>query len=200
MLRSVVMHRDDSGAGVGQAAVTLAPVAAAGAGVFIVGSVVVGVFRWFGDVYRGLATVARGTGTDEMAALERRMAMADVVVIAVLADARVDHAEEAVLRELASDDEALAAELRDAFARWPLESPVFKSPEARVGALRAAASKLGDDEREALRDVLAKLPAPAPTVAANASSPYRVDGDVDTPATLREELIVALQSSATLRA
>ncbi len=170
----------------------VAPGAAVGATAYIAGSIAVGVGRWVADVYRGLALIIRGSGAGEMLELERRIALADLLAIACLADEHVEEAEKDVLRALVAEDAHLETELRDAFVRWHTRREVLGDPEERGQALRAAAAALDVPQRAQLRELVAAAPAPSSTQA-HPKTPYRDSHDAT--ASLRECLLEALASS-----
>lgn len=164
----------------------LAPLAA----VYVAGSIAAGVAGWFADMYRGIAHLVRGSGTGEMADLEKVIALADLVALAALADGRLDDAENDVMRALMTGEPTFEAELRDAFVRWQKNPAVLRDAAARAASLRASAAKLDDDQRAALRTIVDKLPAHA--APASDPTPYRANANPVVHETMRDELLVAL--------
>ncbi|MFO0612664.1 MAG: hypothetical protein U0414_08760 [Polyangiaceae bacterium] len=169
----------------------LAFVAPVGAGVFVVGSVGVGIARWFADMYRGIAHIVTGSGTDSMEELERRIALADLVAIAALADARLDEAENDAMRALMTGNPAFEAELRDAFVRWQARGAVLANESQRASALRAAAAKLSEEQRAELRALVEAHGAPPAPPPPEGGNPYRVAAP-EASKTMRDEILAAL--------
>lgn len=158
------------------------------------GFVVASVTGWAVDVFRGLRSLAHGTGADEMAIVEQRMALSDLLVVAAYADGRLDDPEAEVLASLSSGEAELEKEIADAKVRFEARRDELASTEARVRAMQAAIVRLDDDARGKLRALVAQLRdgAPARTATAtadDAGSPYRAT--TSRAGTLREELATA---------
>jgi hypothetical protein len=169
----------------------LIPIAGATASLFLATSVVVGIRRWFADMYKHSEHLARGSGADSMEALAQRMATADLVVIATLADLRVEPAEEELMSALVARDTELEGELRDAFTRWRARPEILTDDGARARALRAAAGKLTSAQRKELREIVAAQAPDSPPAPSDPAHPYRTSA-TDAPRTLRDELLAAL--------
>lgn len=180
---------DDRNSDTNAAALATANAAQAGAaGAFIVGSVLQDVGSWAVDVFRGLATIVRGSGADEMRVLERRMALADVLVLGAIADGTLDPSEISALRAYAVDNDELAREMEDAHTRWQAQPHVVADAAARALALTSALGKLDEAQREELTTRLRALPEDGP---AGSVDPYREHATK--AGSLRVELLSALE-------
>lgn len=177
--------RDSTGKEVFQG---VAPVLAAG---YIGASLASSIGGWMVDLFRGVVAIAKGTGSSKMAQLDRRMAVADMVAIAALADERIDDQEQHVIASLVKDDPELSGEINDALDRWRKSPAILTDSTARVRALRDAAARMGEDDRANLRELVEALPAP-PQVA-EPGGPYRATAEEGR--TLREEVLRALAPS-----
>lgn len=150
-------------------------------GFFAVAALAGGVAAWARDLVGSLRDLSRGHPAEAMAQVDRVLAIADVVVLAAIADGEIDPRELERLEVLAIEDGPIRARAADAISNWQtwlrgrVEVPAVISMVGSIGA------RLDPDERRLALSLIAQL---------EPARPRRLVGDGGYRSAMHEELDV----------
>lgn len=176
----------------------------AAAGVAALGGIVAeGVGGYLRDLFTGIASLFRASSEDAMSAVQRRIDVADMLVVAAMGDGLVDDAEWDALQQSYRKQPELAAELADAIVRWKHRAALFADRRAFLATLDATAERIRESDRATVFEAIVRLArvsaAAAPTVVADGYRGVKIDAH-DRTRELLDRASTALRIDPELRA